>query len=93
MNIDTNALLSTKSDIENQKKKFVSAANEITRLLNQELSKVWVDESSTKLNEKYNSEGKMRIDEVNKILTEFIDGIQTAVDEFEDTVNRISNSI
>ncbi len=93
MNIDTNALLSTKSDIENQKKKFVSAANEITRLLNQELSKVWVDEASTKLNEKYNSEGKMRIDEVNKILTEFIDGIQTAVDEFEDTVNRMSNSI
>ena len=93
MNIDTNALLSTKSDIENQKKKFVSAANEITRLLNQELIKVWVDEASTKLNEKYNSEGKMRIDEVNKILTEFIDGIQTAVDEFEDTVNRMSNSI
>ena len=93
MNIDTNALLSTKSDIENQKKKFVSAANEITRLLNQELSKVWVDEASTKLNEIYNSEGKMRIDEVNKILTEFIDGIQTAVDEFEDTVNRMSNSI
>lgn len=93
MNIDTNALLSTKSDIENQQKKFVSAANEITRLLNQELSKVWIDEASTKLNEKYNSEGKMRIDEVNKILTEFIDGIQTAVDEFEDTVNRMSNSI
>lgn len=93
MNIDTNALLSTKSDIENQQKKFVSAANEITRLLNQELSKVWIDEAGTKLNEKYNSEGKMRIDEVNKILTEFIDGIQTAVDEFEDTVNRMSNSI
>lgn len=93
MNIDTNALLNTKSDIESQKQKFISAANEVTKLLNQDLNRVWIDEASTKLNGKFNTEGKMRIEEVKEILTQFINGIQTAVDEFETTVNNMKNSI
>ena len=49
MNIDTEALLNTKSNLDTQISKYETAKNEIDRLLNTELKKVWIDESSEKV--------------------------------------------
>lgn len=93
MNIDTEALMRTKAEIEGQIKKYEGARQEIERLLTTELSKVWVDESSEKLNNKYQTEGKVQLEEVKKILEQFTKELENVVEEFNDSVSRIGNGI
>lgn len=93
MNIDTEALLNTKSNLDTQINKFNAAKNEIDRLLNTELKKAWEDEASVKLNEKYNTVGKESLEEVGKILTQFATELERTVEEFNDTVTSIGNNI
>lgn len=93
MNIDTEALMRTKAEIEGQIKKYEGARQEIERLLTTELSKVWVDESSEKLNNKYQTEGKVQLEEVKKILEQFTKELENVVEEFNESVSRIGNGI
>lgn len=93
MNIDTNALMQAKDNIDNQIKKYEEAQKEIERLLNVELKKVWVDEASEKLNNKYNNEGKIELEEVKQSIVSFSSELQLAIDEFNETVRNIGEII
>lgn len=93
MNIDTEALMRTRVEIEGQIKKFEGAKQEIERLLTTEMQRVWVDESSEKLNNKFQTEGKVQLEEVKETLVKFSEELKNVVEEFNNSVKNIGNGI